>query len=1123
MSMPTSHQGRQQPLIMTGAGVGGGPAPAPMIDGAILPPVVPGAKEVIMTPEQAAKVKLAKGYAYEPILPVAPTPEPQPVDDGDGIRTRRRKHVAVSAPSVPVFQPTGTLPTGETPDDATRGQKRKTSDSSRKPKVVASSGGGLERTGVEMDLTARLNGNGSGEAELRHPYPLAGGWTDTAHCVVNPPEADAGLDKKELKRLKRQQLKEELARLARLKEGQGLFQAQPDAAGFGGEVIVSPPLDARTPYTKAPGVTEIAVPETSLQDKAKRTPKANTLYHNSQFLSGNDKIPPMEKPKPKKTSSGKKGSKEARRQKLLEDHEARMRDVFKKAQEVVRSLMNLKEGKWFSRPVDPATDCAPDYFKVIKKPMDLGTVIARLDRNDYGTVDDVREDVVLVFRNAQLYNPQGHFLHVVAKDFERQFEKKWGSIVAKLQQVEQRFQEEDRNLDFETSGGLAGLAGLVGSPGTFAPIYGAGQDLTALTRQLSMLSNQVSTLSQLALTGGKVGGGVGGARGSGAPKRAMKFEEKQRLSESLSQLPEDKVVTLVNIITTAHPELAPNNDEEIELDFDKLDNETLWKLDRYVKGCLKAPQPKKKAGPGGGSTGSGAKGGKKPSPRPVAGQSDRKGARKAGDEEDELDIGVDMPLEVDAFPSVMIERDSQHPAPVARAAKEDNGSSSGSSSMGDSSSSDSASSDSSSDEDPALNPPVEGVPSQEGAGSKPSKDREHSGSADGGDVAMSKMTAPGQRLCNVLDGASHTTKLSSLQIVKPAIKKDIVVPNASKWSTLMKPDPLPAAAPDKAGEADASVAPANRIEITRAAPPPHSSAHPGEGAPAQDAKSPAANGVSRHKRAASEDLDVDVEVDVDGDEDGEVDARLAPAKRQKTEAAAEEQSPVVAAAPHPVTTPAPAEGADAPEDDLWSEFQTKGHLKAQQEKAKEEEKQRLALAAKLEEAEAARRKEQAALEAVAAEAEAARKAEEDKRRMRDMVKAQLLSIKPTGHSVHMEEQRQLMEEMMTRGGAGRSGGGLSALGLRRRGEEEDFTRSPAVSDRVEAGADGLDQPQTSEGTGVSLGSREVDLSGEDFPGFLLRMKAGPDDDEDEDEHSWRKRPSLDASREEGEHVDSLHA
>ena len=29
---------------------------------------------------------------------------------------------------------------------------------------------------------------------------------------------------------------------------------------------------------------------------------------------------------------------------------------------------------WFSRPVNPETDGAPDYFNVVKTPMDFGTI-----------------------------------------------------------------------------------------------------------------------------------------------------------------------------------------------------------------------------------------------------------------------------------------------------------------------------------------------------------------------------------------------------------------------------------------------------------------------------------------------------------------------------------------------------------------------------------------------------------------------------------------------------------------------------------------------------------------------------------------------------------------------------
>lgn len=47
----------------------------------------------------------------------------------------------------------------------------------------------------------------------------------------------------------------------------------------------------------------------------------------------------------------------------------------------------------------------PDYAEVIKKPMDLSTVLSKIDLHQYGTVKEFLQDVDLIWQNALEYNP----------------------------------------------------------------------------------------------------------------------------------------------------------------------------------------------------------------------------------------------------------------------------------------------------------------------------------------------------------------------------------------------------------------------------------------------------------------------------------------------------------------------------------------------------------------------------------------------------------------------------------------------------------------------------------------------------------------------------------------------
>jgi bromodomain-containing factor 1 len=57
--------------------------------------------------------------------------------------------------------------------------------------------------------------------------------------------------------------------------------------------------------------------------------------------------------------------------------------------------------------VDPVALGIPDYPKIIKKPMDYGTIHTRLDRREYRTAEDCLNDILQVSRNAKMFNPPG--------------------------------------------------------------------------------------------------------------------------------------------------------------------------------------------------------------------------------------------------------------------------------------------------------------------------------------------------------------------------------------------------------------------------------------------------------------------------------------------------------------------------------------------------------------------------------------------------------------------------------------------------------------------------------------------------------------------------------------------
>ena len=99
---------------------------------------------------------------------------------------------------------------------------------------------------------------------------------------------------------------------------------------------------------------------------------------------------------------------------------------------VLKILQDHQHGWVFNSPVDPVELGLPDYFEVIKKPMDLGTIRKKLDNGVYTKLEEFEHHVHLVFYNAMMYNPEGSVVYNFAKEMKTKFEQDYEVL---MQQV----------------------------------------------------------------------------------------------------------------------------------------------------------------------------------------------------------------------------------------------------------------------------------------------------------------------------------------------------------------------------------------------------------------------------------------------------------------------------------------------------------------------------------------------------------------------------------------------------------------------------------------------------------------------------------------------------------------
>ncbi|CAL5212831.1 unnamed protein product [Lathyrus oleraceus] len=298
-------------------------------------------------------------------------------------------------------------------------------------------------------------------------------------------------------------------------------------------------------------------------EKEKRMPKANQFYRNSEFLLAKDKFPPAESNKKSKLNWKKQGGGEM-------GPGLRMGSkFFKSCSSLLEKLMKHKHGWVFNSPVDVEGLGLHDYFTIITHPMDLGTVKTRLNKNWYKSPKEFAEDVRLTFDNAMTYNPEGQDVHVMAEHLSKVFEDRWAII------------ESDYNREMRFGMEYGAPSPLPRRAPTFTPppldmrrILDRSESLARTPRSMNNTpSSRTPALKK--------------PKAKDPNKRDMTFDEKQKLSTNLQGLPPEKLDAIVLIIKRRN--LALNqHDDEIEVDIDSVDAETLWELDRFVTNYKKS-------------------------------------------------------------------------------------------------------------------------------------------------------------------------------------------------------------------------------------------------------------------------------------------------------------------------------------------------------------------------------------------------------------------------------------------------------------------------------------------------------------------------------------------------------
>ncbi|CAH8330605.1 unnamed protein product [Eruca vesicaria subsp. sativa] len=227
--------------------------------------------------------------------------------------------------------------------------------------------------------------------------------------------------------------------------------------------------------------------------------------------------------------------------------------LMKECQTLLDRLWSHKLGFPFRIPVDPVLLNIPDYFTVVKHPMDLGTIRSRLRNGEYSSPLDFAEDVRLTFSNSMAYNPPGNQYHKMARDLNTYFETRWKTIEKKIPVMEPPVMSLTSSASLESE-----------VPYNVAP-----------PRRNTAVVNE----SKLRVEPAKV---------------VMTDDEKKKLSQDLDSLEEDFPQNIIDLLKEQIGNDDLSGEVEVEIDIETLSDETLFMvrklLDDYLKDKKKSQE-----------------------------------------------------------------------------------------------------------------------------------------------------------------------------------------------------------------------------------------------------------------------------------------------------------------------------------------------------------------------------------------------------------------------------------------------------------------------------------------------------------------------------------------------------
>lgn len=231
--------------------------------------------------------------------------------------------------------------------------------------------------------------------------------------------------------------------------------------------------------------------------------------------------------------------------------------TLKLCEQLLQRLMRHTFGWIFNTPVDVVKLNIPDYFTVIKRPMDLGTVKSKITAGEYTDPLDFAADVRLTFSNAMTYNPPGNDVHIMAQTLSKYFEVRWKPIEKKLPVTTEE---------------------LCQVPSATIVHKEAETTLPVLPSKKTKIPTNYPDIQPNSVV------------------NIMTDQEKHKLSMELESLLGELPESIIDFLKK-HSSNSQAGEDEIEIDIDALSDDTLFALRKLLDNYMMEKQNRTKAGP----------------------------------------------------------------------------------------------------------------------------------------------------------------------------------------------------------------------------------------------------------------------------------------------------------------------------------------------------------------------------------------------------------------------------------------------------------------------------------------------------------------------------------------------